>query len=329
VLGIGSVVAVLVAAAAPSPSIEVGGHPGEIALVRGRPWVTVYGRRDRGRVVRIDTATNRVTARVRLRGSPFEIAAGAGGVWVTGNFSRGQDVLHRIDPGAGRVVATIALPGRYAGALAVGTGSVWVVVLDRRGSAYSLARVDPSTNRVAETWPVVAARGRYVTRIAVGRGAVWLLALRLGRRWEKPGDVIRFDPGAGRAVATIDAAALTMGLGPGGLWVTGCTVCGAHRTSYFARRIDTGSNQLVGTRIVKPGIAFGPLFVGKVRVWFGGYDKAGRPIAFRVDPRTGRTDRLVGLGSVIYSSMAFDRRAHRLWVARAPGGVLRVDLAGR
>lgn len=319
--------ALVAAATAPSPSIDVGGHPGAIALWHGRPWVTVYGRRDRGRVVRVDPATNRVTARVRLRGSPFEIAAGAGGVWVTGNFTRRQDVLHRVDPETKRVVATVALPGRYAGALATGAGSVWVAVLDRRGAAYSLARIDPSTNRVADTWPVVAARDRYVTRIAVSRGAVWLLALRLGKRRERPGDVIRVDPADGRVAATIDAEALTMGLGPGGLWITGCTVCGAHRTSYFARRVDTEANGLVGPKIVKRGIGFGPLFVGRTRVWFAGYDKAERPIGFRLDPRTGRTDRLVRLGSSLYSGIVFDPRAHRLWVGQAPGGVLRVDLA--
>lgn len=326
-LGIGTVVAAL-AVAASGGSIDLGGHPGQLALDRGGVWAAVYKARDRGLAVRVDPATNRVTARIRLRGSPFELEAGAGAVWATGNFTRREDVLHRIDPATERVVATVPLPGRHAGPLATGAGSVWVVVSNAQATSYSLVRIDSGTNRVADTWPLRAASHRWVQRIAVGHGAVWLLALRLGRRWELPGDVIRFDPRTG-GTAAIEARALTMGLGPGGLWVTGCTVCRSHRTSYFARRIDTSTNKLAGRRIVRTGVGFGPLFVGRSRVWFGGYGRSSQTVAFRLDPQTGRIDRFLRLGTDLYTDMAFDSRARRLWVARATGSLLRVDLRGR
>jgi hypothetical protein len=289
----------------------------------------VFKTHDRGLVVRVDPETNRITSRIRVRGSPFELEAGAGGLWATGSFTRRRDVLNRIDPSSERIVATVPLPGRYAGVLATGRRSVWVVVRGRRARSVALVRIDPATNRVAKVWRLPALRRRYVDRIAVGRGAVWLLALRAGASGEGPGEVVRFDPGAGRVTATIDARALTMGLGPGGLWVTGCVECGAHRTTYFARRIDTQTNEFTGPRIVNPGVGFAPVFAGRARVWFGGYGPSGGPIAFSVDPHTGQTLRSVELGSELYTDMAFDPRTDRLWVALATRSLLRVDLADR
>ena len=327
-VGIGSVVTALaVAASAPGVAIDLGGHPGQLALDRGGVWAAVLKGHDRGLVVRVDPATDRVTARIRMPGSPFELEAGAGALWVTGNFTRRQDVLHRIDPEAEHVVATIPLPGRYAGALTTGKRSVWMVVVERRATSYSLVRIDPATNRVARKWPLPSLRRRYVDRIAVGRGGVWLLALRAGRSGERPGELVRIDPHTGRVAATIDATALTMGLGPGGLWISGCRVCGTRRTSYFGRRVDTDTNTLAGPRVDRPKVSFAPLFVGRSRVWFSGYVDSDQPVVFSVDPHTGRTERLLRLGSDVYTDMAFDSRADRLWVALATGSLLRVDLA--
>jgi hypothetical protein len=328
------VLAIALAAAAltlagPGTEIDLPGHPGQLAVERGRTWVAVYQARDRGLVVGVDPAANRVASRIRVRGSPFELEAGAGGLWATGNFTRRGDVLNRIDPSSERVVATVPLPGRYAGVLATGRRSVWVVVRSRRARGVALVRVDPGTNRVARVWRLPGLSRRYIDRIAVGREAVWLLALRAGARGENPGELVRFNPRAGRVTATIDARALTMGLGPGGLWVSGCVECGAHRTTYFARRIDTRTNEFTGPRIVKPGVGFGPVFAGRARVWFGGYGPSGGPIAFSVDPHTGHTLRSVELGSELYTDMAFDPRTDRLSVALATGSLLRVDLAGR
>jgi hypothetical protein len=279
--------------------------------------------------VRVDPSGDRVTARIRLRGAPYDIAAGAGAVWATGRLRRGDDVLYRIDPKASRVAATISLPGRRAGPIAATRRAVWVVVSDQEVRSYSLVRIDPSTNRVVRTARLDAARRRWVTDIAVADHAVWLLALRLGARGEEPGDVLRFEPRSNRLTARIEASALAMGAGPGGVWVSGCTVCRPQRDAYFGQRIDPGTNRPARRRVVVPHAAFGPLSVGRARVWFGGYENAGRTIAFRLDPRTGRIDRFLRLGTFLHSGMALDPRARALWVARAPGRIVRVDLAHR
>jgi hypothetical protein len=309
-------------AVTPRPvAVDVGGHPGRLVVDETGVWVTVF-RQGPDHVVRVDSRTNRVTARVPVRGGPFAIAAGAGALWVTGNFSRRDDVLYRIDPKTNGVAATIGLPGRYAGKLAATDGGVWVVVTGRHATSSSLVRIDPGTNAVARIVPLP--RGRWVDGIAVDDDAVWLLALRAGPNGELPGDVLRLDPRTYRMTTTIDADALTMGLGEGGLWATGCVDCGVHRRTYFAQRLD-----LMSVRLAVRRVGFGLLFAGRERVWFGGYENASATIAFRLDPARRRIDRFLRIGRFYNSGMAFDRDSRTLWVARATGDVLRLPVAGR
>jgi YVTN family beta-propeller protein len=315
---------------ATSPPTELihlgGGHPGAIALADTGVWVTVYAGRGRNRVVAIDPATRRVKARIPVRGGPFYIAASDGAVWVTGNFTRRGDVLHRIDPVAKRVVATIPLPGRFAGPIAVGPRSVWVLATNHDVTRQWLVRIDPATNEIVRS---VSLPTTNVEDLRVGERFVWLLALKAGRIGELPGDVLRFDPRTSRVTGRIDAEALTLGVGPGGIWVSGCVECGRHRRTYFAQKLAARAGRLAGPRIAVRRVAFGPLFVGRDRVWFGGYGRSGGPIAFSVDPESGQIDRFLRLGGFLYSGMALDPRRHVLWVAKAAGGVLRVDLARR
>jgi YVTN family beta-propeller protein len=313
----------------PTAAVAVGGHPGRIALGDTGLWVTVYTGRGRNQVVRVDPHTNRVTARIPVRGGPFEIATARGAVWVTGNFDSGNDVLYRIDPRTERVVATIPLPGHRAGALAAGPGAVWVVAINRQATSSSLVEVDPSRDAVVRRVRVGAAQRRWVTGLTLARGDLWLLALRLGRRAELPGDVIRFNPRAGRVTARIEAEALSMAVGPGGLWTSGCLDCGAHRRSSFARRIDLRSKKPVGPRIALRGVSFGPLLVGRERVWFGGYQDGGQTVAFSLEAATHRIDRFLRLGSVLHTGMAVDPDGKWLWVAKATGTLLRVELSRR
>jgi YVTN family beta-propeller protein len=119
-----------------------GGHPGAMALAGSDLWVTVYGGPGRSRVVRIDPATRRVTARIPVRGSPFYVAARGDAVWVTGNSTARDDVLYRIDPRKERVVATIPLPGYYAGPMAADRRGLWLLASNREVTHRWLVRVD-------------------------------------------------------------------------------------------------------------------------------------------------------------------------------------------
>jgi hypothetical protein len=198
---------------------------------------------------------------------------------------------------------------------------------ERGRTSSSLARIDPATNRVERILPLDAARGRYVDELAVGQGAVWLLALRLGESGEQPGDLIRFDPETNQVEATIDAEALNMGVGPGGVWVTGCVDCDQHRDTFFAQEIDTAANAPVGPRIAVDRVGFGPLLVATDFVWFSGYGAEEETVAFRLDPDTRAIDPLLRLGGFLHSGAALDAEARTLWVATAPHSVVRTDVA--
>jgi hypothetical protein len=306
-----------------------GGVPGAMALSQSGLWVTVYGGRGQNRVVGVNPGTNRVFARAPVRGSPFYIAAGRGAVWVTGNSTRRGDVLQRIDPVARRVVASVQLPGRFAGPIAVGHRSVWVIATNHDVTRQWLVRIDRATDRVARSVLLGAVRPWYVEDLDVSEGVVWLLATRVGRVRQLPGDVLRFDPRTNRITARIKARALGMEVGSGGLWITACLDCRHRPRTDFAQRVDTRRNRPVGPRTAVRGVSFGPLFVARDRVWFGGYGPSEDPIAFNLDSESGQIERFLRVGRFSYSGMALDSHERTLWVARAAGGVLRVDLTDR
>jgi hypothetical protein len=303
-----------------------GGHPGALALAKTGLWVTVYGGRGRNRLVRIDPVTRRVTARIPVRGSPFYVAARGDAVWVTGNSRPHDDVLYRVDPRKERVVATIPLPGYYAGPMAADRRGLWLLASNRQATRRWLVRVN-ARNRVVRRTPLDVVDPAQVT---VGQGFVWLVALRLGRRDSLPGDVLRFDPRANRVTARIKARAYSVAFGKAGMWLTGCVHCPDRRRRFdFAQRVDARALRVVGPRIAIRGVAFCPLHIGAKRAWFGGYDRRDRTIAFSLDLPSGRIERFLSVSRLPHSGMAFDRKRHVLWVSRAAGGVLRVDLADR
>ena len=224
--------------------IRTGGHPDWQAALDHSYWVATGDQF----VVRIDEATNEVTARVSVDQPCYSLAAGFGAVWAP---SCGSKELDRIDPRTNSVAARIPVAGIPAdgeGQLAVAGAFVWLFVDDRG----SLAKVDPKTNRVVETfatgvpgvalveangslWASVPDRdsvaqigldGRVIRTIAVGakprfiaagEGGVWALG-------QGAGDVTRIDPKTAAVVATIALDVPGEGgciaTGGGSVWVT-------------------------------------------------------------------------------------------------------------
>ena len=83
---------------------------------------------DNGRVVRIDPATNRITAATPLHGSITDLAVDRGSVWVS---IVPDDVVFRLSPDDGSVLATIPA-GAWPSSLSTGDG-LWVA--DAKGRA--------------------------------------------------------------------------------------------------------------------------------------------------------------------------------------------------
>jgi DNA-binding beta-propeller fold protein YncE len=132
-----------------------------------------------GRLHSIDTGTG--VDRVRATTEPVRrIWVGQGGVWLL----TADGKILRLDRRTGRILAQV--PGSFQAAdLAVGAEGVWVY--DQHQGA--VLRIDPQTNRVVRTIPVISQPlvELYSRVLALGAGAVWVV--------DKAGEtVVRVDP---------------------------------------------------------------------------------------------------------------------------------------
>lgn len=140
-------------------TIRVGPNPAGVAVVGDSAWVPVGS----GEVVRISTASNKVTQRVRV-GSAMAtwLSHGAGALWVS---SPNDSTVTQVDTRAGRVVGRANGLPRAADGDVLG-GDVWVPLRGTTG----VARIDRASRR-AVTVPVPLLDG-FV--LAGAFGAVWV-----------------------------------------------------------------------------------------------------------------------------------------------------------
>jgi YVTN family beta-propeller protein len=255
-------------------TIPVGAGPVDVLVSQDAVWVA---NADQGTVSRIDSATNTVTQTIGVGRRPLRLVAGFGSIWVANHT---EQKISRIDASTGQLLATISTPTQPATQLAVGAGSVWAlagylplridpatnkaVVVDadwelvdggltvaaRRvwisGSAYlgvqPIVRVDPATNRKADTVPTKADGG-----LAAGGGSVWHAGITTQT-------IYRLDPRSGRTLAEIPIGVVAkhMTAADGSLWVGS--------DSGRVTRIDMATNKIAGTFQVNgraPAVAVG------------------------------------------------------------------------
>jgi DNA-binding beta-propeller fold protein YncE len=164
------------------------------------------GRHPDGKLIRIDPAGGRVTARIVVRGDPFAVAADQGAVWV----ATAEGPVERVDRATNQIVAVIPAGGPLGGpqAVAVGHGGIW---LADPGDSVVL-RIDPAANRTIARIPVAGAH-----HLAVDGSGIWVVS-----GYEAA--LTQIDPAANRPVAIVpvrylrDLKAVTTGAGS--VWVT-------------------------------------------------------------------------------------------------------------
>ena len=283
-----SVLAALVVASTLSPSrhvarpkiaavVQIGGQPQDAVLAGGSLWVSDYS----GRVIRVDPASGRVTARIDVDGHPEGIAAGADAVWVASpdayEDGRGS-LLSRIDPRTGDA-ERIRVHG-YVMALALGAGGVWL--LDWHNPR--LQRIDPASHGRTATVELP----REAVAVAAGGGrTLWALGTE--------GTVVSVD-GDSLAAERVPRVAGTWGEGfenalaadAEGAWV-------ANREADALLRIEAG--RVVSRIPVGPDP--GPVAVGDGAVWIAYGSRValhGNYRLARIDPETGTVAASVDLG---------------------------------
>jgi DNA-binding beta-propeller fold protein YncE len=205
-------------------------QPIGLAIEDDAVWVvccanSAPGRHPDGKLIRIDPATSRVTARIVVRGNPFAVAADQGAVWV----ATAQGPAERVDRATNQVVAVIPAGGPLGGpqAVAVGHGGVW---LADPGDSVVL-RVDPATNRTVARIPVAGAH-----LLALDEAGVWVVS-----GYEAA--LVLVDPASNRPVATVPVRYLrdlkAVATGAGSVWATsGTTVARIDPASVTRRHPD-------------------------------------------------------------------------------------------
>jgi DNA-binding beta-propeller fold protein YncE len=296
-----------------------------ILFAEGSLWVLGYGPAggDDPEAFRVDPATNSVVASTQLVAGPVwevggdGIASGEGSIWVGGG--NGEDaVLQRIDPTSNAVVATVPLVGGLAGDVAVGSGAVWVSVMNTHDGTVHVARVDPRTNEVVSTIPLQGDWAREV----FAEGETVIVHTRAG----DASLLSVIDPMTNEVVTK---ERFTEVLGPfaeseGVIW--------AASNDRFLR-IDPATGRQIGEPVPLQGVAITPLNSGTSMIsdgggiWFVGYDPDeanALPTLHRYDPDVEQVDVSVELKKP--EPIALGIGGEALWVLNYDGSVTRVDL---
>jgi hypothetical protein len=210
------------------------------------------------------------------------------------------------------------LPGDLAGDVAVGTGAVWVSVMNTHDGTVHLLRVDPQTNEVVSTIPLQGDWAREV----FAEGDTVLVRTRMG----DASLLSVIDP---RTSEVVSKERFTEALGPfaeseGVIW--------AASNDQFLR-IDPATGTQIGESVPLQGVAITPLNSGTSMVsgggeiWFVGYDPddvEASPTLHRYDPDAGQVDVAVGLENP--EPIALGLGAEAIWILNYDGSVTRVDI---
>jgi streptogramin lyase len=136
---------------------------GELNVVAGAGSIWVASD-DKGVIVRVDPASNSVTASIPVDPGTYYLAFGLGSLWAV---SADQQSLQKIDPQINAVAHRTVL-GREPGFLVAGEGAVWV---QEQGDG-TLARIDPATGDVSGR--VKVDETLKYGDIDAGGGKIWL-----------------------------------------------------------------------------------------------------------------------------------------------------------
>jgi streptogramin lyase len=162
-----------------------------------------------------------------------------------------QGAVLRIDPATGERVARISFQQRVS-AIVAGEGSIWVdgpPAGQGQTEASFVGRIDPSSNEVVATIPIVDAG-----LLAAGEGAVWTNQL------DKE-TVARIDPAVNEVAAQIDVGYVgAIAVGAGSVWA----VTSAPDTLTLTR-IDPATNAVAAT--IRLSVGFWDVAAGAEGVW--------------------------------------------------------------
>jgi len=203
-------------------------------------------------LVRIDPATNAISAVTDVGQDPMAAAVGGSSVWVYNHLDR---TVSEIDAGTNDVRHTTDISARPVDlglltgpVLAADEGSAWIVGVDDRGRSVLTSVL--SGGGGARAYPL----DREPRAVAVGKGAVWVLGA--GKRDYQ---VLRVDPATGKVTARTRLPASSgissLEVGLGRVWVVSSSTAVLYRIHPRSAAV-TGRVDL-GQRAGRPSVEFG------------------------------------------------------------------------
>jgi len=125
-------------------------------------------------LLKVDPKSNTVVATIPVGPKPRFITVGEGSVWT---LNQGDGTVSRVDMKSGKLIVTIecGIPGS-GGELTYDNGSIWAAIFD-----FPLTQIDAKTNKVVAQWAGPGGDG-----VRAGLGSVWLSNLRQGTVWRIP-----------------------------------------------------------------------------------------------------------------------------------------------
>lgn len=289
---------------------SLGVRPAALAVSEDAVWV-VTSADDILR--RLDPVSGELVDEIQLPdglGPPSGVAVWRGAVWVQTGFVGGAQEIHpavvRVDPTTG-VSATMFLDrGEHTG-IALGAGALWSAntetgVVSRR--TLSEGRV---TATVRGPTPPLA--------LVFGEGAVWSLGQGRGDVVPPtPGVLARIDPGAMSVTSSTE-----VGINPKDVAVGGGAVWVVHARSRTVLQVDAATASAMG-EVRVPGALPSHISGGRSGIWVLDTSEG---VLSRIDPSKGRVTGSIRVGA---GAVALANARDGVWVARAGGTVLRVEV---
>jgi DNA-binding beta-propeller fold protein YncE len=209
-------------------------------------------------------ATDGILATIPLDVKVDAIAAGPEGVWLR---SPSGAVL-AVDPLTNKIAHRVEVPASQYGAIAVGSGSVWVTDFDHS----RLIRIDPKANAITATLEV----GTQPGAMLVTEDTVWVAN-------NRGGSISKVDIATGTVVATFlftksgSKGPLGIALVAGDLWT-------AVTNDHSVFRLDPTDGSAVAKLTIPAKFFGGPISDGKFV-----YVRTGDDSMVKIDPATNRT----------------------------------------
>jgi YVTN family beta-propeller protein len=273
-------------------SFPVGGSPSSLAVGAGAVWAL---NADDQTLTRVDLGSHTEHA-YGTDGIPVDLAVGDRSVWVVnGSIARAHSAFRgapiaypeptsvsRLDPITAATVKTISLPQATADQpptsyqIAVGPQGVWVI-----NAAGSVSRIDPASNRIAQT-----VRGVSVSAIASGVEGTWAIEN------TDLGSIVQLTPDHDRVARRIPVPTAQQATALSSIAVGASAVWATDPQTGLLWRIDPGPVPSERTIALAPGAS--DVTYGAGAVWVANGSSG---TVSRIDPRTNQVTDTIAVGN--------------------------------